>query len=230
MVIEDDPALRTTLTATLRSHAYAVVEAASGNEAMDLADDGGLDLVLLDLGLPDVDGLRLCRGLRAMVGCPIVVVTGDDRARSTVDLLDAGADDYVIKPYDPDILLARIRVALRHRATTVSRLDDAQLRCGDITVDLAGHQARVGDDVVDLHPRQFDLLVTLCRNPNRILTYDTLVKAIWSFDPPADADKALRTIVSRLRRSLGHGPRRPRIDTERHVGYRFVAPTPDPAT
>ena len=224
MVVEDDPGLRATLLNTLRAAGYATVEAATGTAATDLAGTVELDLVLLDLGLPDVDGLRLCRVLRAMIPCPIVVVTGDDRARSTVGLLDAGADDYLTKPYDTDVLLARVRVALRHRATTVGRLDDAVLSCGDVTVDLAGHQARIGDVVVDTLPRQFDLLVTLCRNPNRILTYDTLVKAIWGFDPPTDADKALRTIVSRLRRDLGSGPQRPRIDTERHVGYRFVTP------
>lgn len=180
--------------------------------------------MLLDLGLPDVDGLRLCRTLRAMVSCPIVVITGDDRAATTVQLLDAGADDYLTKPYDTDILMARVRVALRHRATSFAILDDTLLRCGDLVVDLAGRQARLGDEVVDLMPRQFELLVTLCRNPNRIMTYDALIRAIWGFAPPADADKALRTIVSRLRRTLGVAPGLPRIDTERHVGYRFVPP------
>ena len=196
---------------------------------MDVAHAVDLDLVLLDLGLPDVGGLHLCRFLRATLACPIVVVSGDDRSQSTVALLDGGADDYVVKPYDPDVLLARVRVALRHRATTVGQLDDTVLRCGDITIDVAGHQARLGDEVVDVLPRQFELLVTLCRNPDRILTYDTLVKAIWGFDPPGDADKALRTIVSRLRRTLGNHPQRPRIETERHVGYRFVTPRLGPA-
>ena len=194
MVVEDDTALRTTIVATLRSHDYATVEASNGAAAMDVAHAVDLDLVLLDLGLPDVGGLHLCRFLRATLACPIVVVSGDDRSQSTVALLDGGADDYVVKPYDPDVLLARVRVALRHRATTVGQLDD-----------------------------------TVVPQPDRILTYDTLVKAIWGFDPPGDADKALRTIVSRLRRTLGNHPQRPRIETERHVGYRFVTPRLGPA-
>lgn len=224
MVVEDDSSLRSTLVATLRSRDLGTVEASTGAAAVDLADAVDLDLVLLDLGLPDVDGLRLCRTLRAMLACPIIVLTGDGRTQSTVALLDAGADDYLTKPYDTDILLARIRVALRHRASAVGQLDSAVLHCGDLRIDIAGHQVRVGDEVIDILPRQFDLLVALCRNPGRILTYETLVKSIWAFDPPTDADKALRTLVSRLRRVLGVHPQRPRIDTERHVGYRLVVP------
>ena len=221
-MVEDDPPLRASLVATLTSRGYGVAGASTGGAALELADSVEPDVVLLDLGLPDIDGLDVCRHLRMRLSCPIVVVTADISSESTVRLLDAGADDYVAKPYATDVLLARVRVALRHRATTAVVLDDAVLRCGDVTIDVAGHQADVGGTVVDLLPRQFELLVALARNPNRVLTYAALTKAVWGFEAPDDPHKALRTAVSRLRRTLGGGPHRPAIETEHHVGYRFV--------
>src|SRR4051794_7697362 len=224
MVVEDDPALRATTVDALTARHYRIAEAQQGAAAIELADTIGPDVVLLDLGLPDIDGLEVCRHLRMRLTCPIIIVTADTSADSMVRLLDAGADDYVAKPYATDVLLARVRVALRHRATTATVLDDSVVHCGDVPIDVAGRQADAGGNVVDRPPRQFELLVALARNPNRALTYAALGTAVWGFDAPDDPHKALRTAVSRLRRTLGIGPARPRIETEHHIGYRLVVP------
>ncbi|MBI5089656.1 MAG: response regulator transcription factor [Actinobacteria bacterium] len=225
LVVEDDEAQRSTLITTLTAHGYRVRGAATGVEALDLAEATRPDLVLLDLGLPDVPGIELCRHLPLRHACPIVVVTGDDSDEQLVRALDLGADDYLVKPYNPQVLLARARVALRHRVATASLVDDDVLHSGDVTIDLAARSVFAGGTEVVLLPRQFEVLVALVRNPGRLLTYATLGRIVWGTDIEGGHHlQSLRTAVSRLRQALGEGPLRPVIETERHVGYRLVEP------
>ena len=182
------------------------------------------DVILLDLGLPDIDGLVLCRHLRLQVTCPLIVVTADALEDRIIEVLDLGADDYVPKPFSMNQLLARVRVALRHRLATAALLDDQVLQCGDVTIDTAAHQVLIDCQTVDLFPRQFDLLTALVRNEGRVMTYSTLVRVLWGMDAADEHVAPLRTAISKLRKTLGVGARRPSIDTEHHVGYRLVVP------
>lgn len=204
---------------------HVVEQAASGAEALDLAKVIDPDLILLDLGLPDIDGLDLCRHLRLQHSCPVIVVTADALEDRTIALLDLGADDYVVKPYRMNELLARVRVALRHRLTATAVLDAPIIECGDLIVDVDAHQLIIAGTPVEMYPRQFDLLVALVRNEGRVMTYAALARALWGLEAPANYQYPLRTAISKLRKTLGVGPQRPTVDTEHHVGYRLVAPT-----
>lgn len=183
------------------------------------------DVVLLDLGLPDIDGIELCRHLRIQLDCPVIVVSADVEEDRMVEALDTGADDYVLKPFGVKELLARIRVALRHREATAPLVDDLVLQCGDVTVDVAAYQVAVAGELIEMLPRQFDLLVAMIRNEGRVMTYAALSRLVWGIEPEGEHHTlSLRTAVSRIRAAIGEGPQRPTIVTERHVGYRLVAP------
>ena len=151
-------------------------------------------------------------------------MTADALEDRIIEVLDLGADDYVLKPFSMNQLLARVRVALRHRLATASLVEDQILVCGDVTIDTAAHQVIIDGHRVDLFPRQFDLLAALVRNEGRIMTYSTLGRVLWGLDSNQDHAALLRSTVSKLRRTLGVGPRRPTIETEHHVGYRLVNP------
>jgi two-component system KDP operon response regulator KdpE len=225
LLVEDDPAQRDALAAALIARDYRVVEAATGAAALQMALAVSPDVVLLDLGLPDVDGIELCRHLRIQLACPVIVVTGDVQEDRMVEALDTGADDYVLKPFSPNELFARIRVALRHRVATAPLVEDQVLQCGDVQVDVAAYQVAIAGELVDLLPRQFDLLVAMIRNEGRVMTYATMARVLWGVNSVSEHQAhSLRTAVSRVRRALGDGPQRPSIVTERHVGYRLVAP------
>jgi len=227
VVIEDQRAQQAVLAAAFEARGHNVHVAATGATALDVVDSVDPDLVILDLGLPDVDGLVLCKHLRARTTCPIIVVTADSDERRVVEALDAGADDYVTKPFSMPVLLARSRVALRHRASTAAVVEDEILTAGDVELDLSGYQARIGDEIVDMHPRQFMLLAILVRNQGKVLTYAALDRALGTSKASFDERNPWRVSVSKLRKLLGSGPRRPTIDTEYRVGYRLTAPDDD---
>jgi two-component system KDP operon response regulator KdpE len=208
----------------LTARGHRVVEAETGALALGIASTLQPDVVLLDLGLPDVDGAVLCRHLRLQLTCPIVVVTADAVEDRIVEVLDLGADDYVVKPFSMNQLLARVRVALRHRLATAPLVDDQILHCGDVTIDTAARQVMIEGTLIDVVPQQFDLLTALVRNEGRVMTYSTLGRTLWGLDSNDDRVAPMRTAISKLRKTLGVGPRRPSIDTEHHVGYRLVAP------
>jgi two-component system KDP operon response regulator KdpE len=208
----------------LQARGHRVEEATTGARALEVATVLRPDVVLLDLGLPDIDGVVLCRHLRLQLSCPLIVVTADALEDRIIEVLDLGADDYVLKPFSMNQLLARVRVALRHRLATSSLIDDQVLECGDVTIDTAAHQVIIDGQPIDLFPRQFDLLTALARNEGRVMTYSTLTRVMWGLDANEEHLAPLRTAISKLRRSLGVGPRRPSIDTEHHVGYRLVIP------
>jgi len=212
------------LTAAFEARGYRVQVASTGREAAHLARILTPDLVILDLGLPDVDGLDLCRHLRALLRCPIVVVTAEAFEGRIVEALDLGADDYVIKPFSMPVLLARIRMAMRHYAATAAIVEDQILEAGDVRVDVGAHQVMIGGELVDFQARPFALLVVLMRNPDKVLTYAALAKALGP-GPAGEIDRnGWRILVSKIRKQLGTGSERPTIVTDLNVGYRLTVP------
>jgi two-component system KDP operon response regulator KdpE len=220
LVVEDEPAPMRVLEAGLSARGYRVLKAGTGARALQFADEAQPDVVIVDLGLPDVDGIDLCRRLRQRITSPILVVTADGSEERMVAALDEGADDYVTKPFSMPELLARIRVALRHRMLTFP--DDSDITIGTVRVDIAGHVVTVAGEEIELQKRSFDLLTILGRNVGRIVTYGTLARRLWGPEHDEPVVHSLRIAVSRLRKSLGDAPGTPRIVTEAHIGYRLV--------
>jgi two-component system KDP operon response regulator KdpE len=224
VLIEDHRPTQEVLTAALHARGHRVFVAGTGEAGLGLVDSVDPDLIVLDLGLPDVDGIVLCRHLRARTTCPIIVVTAESDEHRLVEALDSGADDYVTKPFSMPVLLARARVALRHRASTAAVVDDQVLRAGDVQLDLSGYQVMIGDEVVDMHPRQFTVLAILVRYQGKVLTYAALERALGSSKAGFDERNPWRVSISKIRKQLGEGPQRPTIHTEHRVGYRLTVP------
>jgi two-component system KDP operon response regulator KdpE len=229
LVVDDEPALVRALSAALRARGHAVAVAGTGAEALTVASTRNPAVVVLDLGLPDLDGIEVCRQLRRWTDTPIIVLTAEGAEARKVEALDAGADDYVTKPFSTPELLARVRVALRHR--TLGRpgggSDPGVYVVGDIEVDLPRHRVRVRGVDVDLTPKEFGFLAALARHPGRVLTHRMLLHEVWG---PAYGTETqyLRVYASQLRKKLSDDPARPHLVTEPGVGYRLVAPEPPP--
>ncbi len=204
---------------SLRAHGYTPFEAGSGHEALATARVVDLDLVILDLGLPDIDGLAVYRALRSELRVPIMVVTADGSEQRLVSALDFGADDYLTKPFSLPELMARVRVALRHRRVLSAVADDQVVRCGPLVLDTGGHQALLGAIELQLTRRQFALLAMLMRNAGRVLTHGALIEAVWGSGQNVGT---LRTHVNQLRRKLETHPEAPKIVSEPAVGYRLL--------
>jgi two-component system KDP operon response regulator KdpE len=219
LVVDDEPTIIRALTAALRARDYDVLSAATGAEAIDRVATSAPEVVVLDLGLPDIDGIEVVARLREHTSAPIVVLTADGAEDRKVAALDAGADDYVTKPFSTPELLARIRVALRHRRT--GREDPAVLRVGDIEVDIGRHQVTVAGALVALTPKEFDFLAVLARQPGRVITQRALLQAVWGPEYRRETEY-LRVYASQLRKKLVEDPDRPRLITEPGVGYRLV--------
>jgi two-component system KDP operon response regulator KdpE len=198
------------------------VVAGTGVDGLRIAAAEPPDLIVMDLGLPDFDGLKLCRMFRAAHRCPIIVVTADGDERMMVAALEGGADDYVVKPWSQAVLLARASVALRHAVERAAMDAETTFQVGDLFLDVEGHLVLAGDRPVDVSPRQFRLLTALMRNAGRVLTHKEL--AMVGSGTGGDVVKAdgLKGAMSQLRKQLGTGPRRPAIVPEPHVGYRLV--------
>ena len=222
--MEDDDAAREVLAAGLEARGWKVRSAATGRRALELLDFAEPDVVVLDLGLPDLDGVDVCRHIRRMrATVPIVVLTADGSEERMIAALDEGADDYVTKPYSMPQLLARLRVAVRHHDLLASVVADDALALGDVRVDLASHVVEIGGSGVPMPRREFLLLSALLRNAGKVLTYRTLSFLVWG--PEHDVPVAnLRNLVKLLRDRLGNGPVRPVIETESGVGYRLTLP------
>ncbi len=224
-MVDDEPALVRVLSIALEARGYGVTVAKTGQAAAEQAAVVEPDLIILDLGLPDVDGIRLCASLRSWYRNPIVVVTADGLQDRKIAALDAGADDYVTKPFSTGELLARIRVGLRHRQTIEAVVDPVTVRVGDLFIDVAAHQVSIGGVEVEMTPKEFRLLTLLARNRGRVLTHGVLLSHVWQGRP--GTTQSLRVHVNQLRGKLGGGPARPRLVTEPGVGYRLLEPGVD---
>lgn len=221
LLIEDEPQMRRFLRAALESHAYRLVEAPTAREGLAQAAGRNPDVILLDLGLPDGDGIDLARRLREWATTPIIVISARGREQDKIAALDAGADDYLTKPFGVGELLARLRVALRHHARAGEAAAEAVFVAGDVKVDLAARQVFVAREEVHLTPTEYKLLVTLVRHAGKVLTHGQLLKEVWG--PNAvQHTHYLRVYMTQLRHKLEHDPARPRfLRTEPGVGYRF---------
>ena len=221
LVVDDEPQIRTLLKATLTRAGYAVVEAANGREALNAKSIDKPDLVLLDLGLPDRDGLELVTLLRQEPRAALIVISARDQTDQKVAALDLGADDYVTKPFDTEELLARVRASLRHRLA--SEAERQVVDAGPVTIDLLERNVRRGAEEVHLTPKEWTLLAELAKHPGRVLTHDALLRTAWG---PAHVGQTeyLRVAIRALRQKLEETPSQPQlIINEPGVGYRLIA-------
>jgi two-component system KDP operon response regulator KdpE len=222
LIVDDEPQILRALRVGLVAHEYDVVSAADGEEALDKAALELPDAIILDLNLPRLSGLDVCRKLREWSSAPIIVLSVRDAERDKVAALDLGADDYLTKPFGMDELLARLRVALRHAARAADSPEPV-IRSGDIVVDLSRRIVRRGDDEVRLTATEYKLLAYLATNAGRVLTHHQILEHVWG--PGYEGEtQYLRVYVGQLRRKLDPDSTQPQmILTEPGVGYRFVA-------
>jgi two-component system KDP operon response regulator KdpE len=221
LVVDDEQQVRRALVRSLEGHGYDVREAADGAAALSTFESYKPDVVLLDLMLPDMNGVEVCRELRAKHSTPIIIlsVVGEERAK--VEALDAGADDYLTKPFGMDELLARARVALRRGAT--DRGQQPVIESGDLQIDVERRRVDLDGREVRLTPTEYSLLKYLALNAGRVLTHTMILREVWGAEY-ADDTHVLRTCINQLRAKLGDDPAAPRyIRTDPGVGYRFTA-------
>jgi two-component system KDP operon response regulator KdpE len=225
LVVEDEPQMQRFLRASLTSHGFRVLEAASGASAIVEATTHNPNLVLLDLGLPDVDGIDLTRRLREWSRVPIIVISARGREEDKVEALDAGADDYLTKPFGVNELLARIRVAFRHAEQATSERSTPIIEIGGLHLDLDKREVTVDGKEVHLTPIEYKLLVLLAKNAGKVLTHRQILKEVWG---PAYAGQShyVRVRMAELRRKIETDAGRPKLFvTEPGVGYRIKAET-----
>jgi two-component system, OmpR family, KDP operon response regulator KdpE len=219
LVVDDEPPIRRLLRTSLTAQGYDVLEASAGQEAVDAVEREKPDLVILDLGLPDLGGIEVIRALRQRSSLPIIVLSVRDDERGKVEALDLGADDYVTKPFGVDELVARIRTALRHRFQAQG--EKPVFTAGDLAVDLVRRSVKRGGEEVHLSPKEYDLLAELVANAGKVLTHRHILSKVWG---PAHTEDAqyLRVFIRNLRSKLEADPARPQlILTEPGVGYRL---------
>jgi two-component system KDP operon response regulator KdpE len=219
LVVDDEPQIRRALTTNLRARGYEVDEARSGEEALRVAARARPDLVVLDLGLPDIDGIEVVHGLRGWTRMPILVLSAREDEDAKVAALDAGADDYVTKPFGMDELLARLRAALR-RATPAE--EEPMVSTDDFTVDLAAKRVTRGTKTVHLTPTEWQVVEVLVRNPGKLVSQQQLLREVWGPQYRTETNY-LRLYLAQIRRKLEPVPSRPRYFlTEAGMGYRFT--------
>lgn len=221
LVVDDEPQLTRVLMRSLTSKGYDVRIAGDGEFALQTFRDWPPSLVITDLAMPNMGGLELCRKLREVSVVPIIVLSVRGEEKTKVEALDAGADDYVTKPFGMDELLARIRAALRRQPSTESQSHN--LEVGEFHVDLDAHIATRGGEELRLTPKEFDLLTYLVRNAGKVLTHRALLGAVWGGDY-TEQHEYLRVFIGQLRKKIEPDPSKPRfILTEPWIGYRFNA-------
>ena len=222
LVVDDEPQIHRFLRPTLIAAGFSVEAAVTGADALRMFSAGAPELVLLDLGLPDMEGGAVLAAIRASSQVPVVILSAREDEAAKVTALDAGADDYVNKPFSVAELMARIRTALRH--AVVAAGDTVTFEAGDLVVDTLAHRVTLKGEVLKLTPKEFDLLLLLARHAGRVLTHRHILKAVWG---PAHAEDAqyLRVFIRRLRQRIEADPADPRLLlTESGVGYRLAAP------
>ena len=219
LVIDDENQICRLLKVALAAHGYLVAEAATGNEGLKQAALFHPDLIILDLGLPDLDGLEVIRRLREWSRTPVLVLSVREAENDKIGSLDAGADDYITKPFSMGELLARIRVALRHTSKTAS---EPLLALGDLSIDLTHRLVKAGGREIKLTPTEYDILKNLALHTGKVLTHRQLLRAIWGPEYQEETHY-LRVYIGQLRRKIEPDPNQPRyIITEPGVGYRLI--------
>jgi two-component system KDP operon response regulator KdpE len=220
LLVDDEVPIQRAVAPLLRARGYDVDVAGSGADALKMTKTQPPDLIVLDLGLPDMEGTEVCRRIRALSAVPIVVLSARGSESDKVAALDLGADDYVTKPFGPEELLARIRVALR-RVFATDEEPAGQLQAGDLTIDYDRRRVQRGPDEIRLTPKEFELLALLARSADRVLTHRAILKAVWG--PNAvDQPEHLWVLIAQLRKKIEPDPSHPRyIVSEPWVGYRL---------
>ena len=220
LIVDDEPSILAAMAPLLRSRGYDVSTARSGRGALDALERDHPDLIVLDLGLADIDGIEVCRLIRDGSATPIIVLSARGKESDKVAALDAGADDYVTKPFGTEELMARVRVALRRLEPPGA--PEGQIAVGDLVIDRDRRRVVRDDEEIRLTPKEFELLLFFAQHPGRVLTHRAILKAIWG--PHAvDQPEHLRVLVGSLRRKIERDPTRPKyLLTEPWVGYRFI--------
>lgn len=223
LVVDDEPQIRRVLRSTLSFRGYAITEASSGEEAIDLARKSKPDLILLDVNLPGMSGIETCREIRSWSAVPIIILTVRNAERDKVVALDAGADDYVTKPFGIEELLARVRASLRRNSAAETM---PAFQSKDFTVDFEERRVTVGGEQVHLAPKEFEVLKQLIAQQGKPVTHRRLLQAVWGPEYGEETEN-LRVVINQLRKKIEKDPSQPRyILTEPWVGYRFQPPKP----
>jgi two-component system KDP operon response regulator KdpE len=221
LIVDDEPQITRVLRRSLMTHGYDVHVASDGESALQTFGDWTPDLVVTDLSMPNMNGLELCRRLRAISSLPIIVLSVRGEERTKVEALDAGADDYVTKPFGMDELLARIRATLRRAPVTPADSEATVLEAGDFRIDLETRSVVVEGREVHLTPKEYDLMVYFLRHPGKVLTHRILLAAIWGANS-VEQNEYLRVFIGQLRKKIEPNMAAPRyILTEPWTGYRF---------
>ncbi|HEY1913334.1 MAG TPA: response regulator transcription factor [Vicinamibacterales bacterium] len=221
LLVDDEVPIQKAIAPLLRSRGYEVDVVGTGGEALLMAASRTPDVIVLDLGLPDLEGTEVCRRIRATSAVPIIVLSARGSDDDKVEALDLGADDYVTKPFSPEELLARVRVALR-RVFSADSAEVGRLTVGDLTIDYDRRRAVRGEDEIRLTPKEFELLALLARNADRVLTNRTILKAIWGANA-VEQPEHLWVLIGQLRKKIEPDPSQPRyLVSEPWVGYRLV--------
>jgi two-component system KDP operon response regulator KdpE len=221
LVIDDEAQILRALNTILGQQNYQITTAKTGEEGLAFATAIQPDVVILDLGLPDINGVEVCRQLRQWADFPIIVLSAHDNEQEKVAALDAGADDYLTKPFGVDELLARIRVALRHHLKSLGNKTDV-IKTGNLTIDLANYLVTREDEVIKLTSMEFKLLAYLVSNAGRVLTHQSIFEHVWGLSESSKMEY-LRVYIRQLRQKLEDDPHNPQhILTESGIGYRFI--------
>ncbi len=223
LVVEDEKSISSFIRAILSTNGYEVLLASSGEMAISMISSHCPDLVILDLGLPDIDGETIIRSVRAWTQMPIIVVSARDQERDKVSALELGADDYMTKPFGGAELLARVRVAIRHmRSTGTGKSHDGRLNIGELTIDYENHQVLVGGRNAGLTHNEYRIVALLGKHAGKVLTHDYIMRELWG--PAAgSSNQILRVNMANIRRKIEKNPASPRyILTEIGVGYRII--------
>ncbi|MCF7914569.1 MAG: response regulator [Spirochaetaceae bacterium] len=224
LIVEDDPPIKNFLRTSLKNHGYRLLLVEKGGEAISMTASHMPDLILLDLGLPDIDGIEVIRQLRSWSRIPVVVVSAREQERSKIEALDSGADDYLTKPFSIGELLARIRVALRHSQIGASEnpLQNTEFRVGDLVVDMEHRRVKTNGKAVHLTPTEYKIVALLAKHAGKVLTHRFILKEIWGPSSVGES-QYLRVFMANLRRKIEPDPTQPRyLITEIGVGYRLL--------
>jgi len=218
LIIDDEIQIRRLLEITLSANGYKIVEASSGKEGLAMAASSNPALIILDLGLPDMDGLEILKKLREWYHNPIIILSVRNAEEDIVHALDSGANDYLTKPFRTGELLARIRVAIRQKENLP---DNPIMEFGSLSIDLANHVARKNNEIIKLTSTEFSLLAILAKNEGRVLTHQYILKEVWGMGY-TEQTQYLRVFIAQLRKKIEDDPAKPRyLNTESGIGYRF---------